>query len=185
ERLAAPVVKVRRRLRHVAQAWHFELVSILFAARDIEAAEIGFARSPSALREEVAHDADTLKEVAAEVPALMARDAAEPREQLVALDRVRPHGTSIPGEVPVERCIDRDQRAQVFRDRALDGLRIGLCAEYRLEALPHRPVGAQTFLDRRPVRAQLERALHRLIDLLLEARRAPVPELRHVERAIE
>lgn len=62
-------------------------------------------------------DAMPLKQIAAHIDTLMAGDAAERFENLVAGQLVRRQGVGFPGKPSVEAAVRRNQRPLVCRDR--------------------------------------------------------------------
>ena len=62
-------------------------------------------------------DAMPLKQIAAHIDTLMARDAAKRFENLITGQLVRRHRVGFPGKPPVEAAVRRDQRLFVCRDR--------------------------------------------------------------------
>ena len=70
-------------------------------------------------------DAVALEQVAAHIDALVAGDAAERLEKLVAGKLLRRDRVGIPGKPAVESGARRDQRPQVGRDRVQEGGHVG------------------------------------------------------------
>src|ERR1700735_5627096 len=94
-------MKVRRRGRDVAQA------------RNSNELGIGSAQSVK--------DAMTLKKIAADIHALMARDAAERLEQLVTGELFGTDGARFAGKPTIETAARRKQRALVGCNRIQKG----------------------------------------------------------------
>src|SRR6202008_4344539 len=88
ERLRAAVVEIGRRRRHVAQAGHTQDVRLGRAER--------------------MEDATPLEKVAADIHALMAGDAAERLEQLIALLLFGREGLPVSAEPTIEAACRRE-----------------------------------------------------------------------------
>ena len=99
---------------HVAQARNAEDEPVIRLAGDGETAEVGRADGP--LRERVVKDAEPLKQIAADIHALMAGDAAVVLEQLVAALFLWRDGIALPAQVAVKARIGRDQRTLEGRE---------------------------------------------------------------------
>src|SRR5262245_11308800 len=108
ERSGGAIVEIRRRDGDVAEARHTEHVPIAVDAGDRVTPEVGIA-DVGPLREWVVEDPESLQQIAAEIPALMASDAAVGFEQLVSLFLFGSKGIAVPLEVTVETRIRRDQ----------------------------------------------------------------------------
>ena len=84
-----------------------------------------------------------LEEIAADIDALVASDAAKRLEQLIAGQLLRRDRGGVARKPAVEPAARRDQRALVGRDRIQEGGDVGL-PPVRVAELPHRfGVGAQ------------------------------------------
>ena len=134
------------------------------------------------------HRPELLVHRAAERRAGVATDAVDLDEELEPPQRVRVQRGHVPGQELVEGR-RRHQPALEGRDRLRDRGRrdrVGLRGVRRLEPIDVARDRLHHRDDRRVVgERHLDRVLHRHQRLLLDVRRAPVPELREVGRRVE
>src|SRR6202162_3520010 len=114
-------MEVRRRGRDIAQA------------RDTS--ELGLRGAQSV------KDAMTLEKMAADIHALMTRDAAERLEQLVTGELVGTDGARFAGKPTIETATRGKQRALVGGNRIQKGGSVGRASVRIAEFLRHRRVG--------------------------------------------
>src|SRR6185437_1966711 len=108
----AAVVKIGSGDRDVTQAGHTEHMPIPLLAGQGVAAEIGLGDiRPTG--EGVLEDAEFLEQIAADVLALMAGDAAIALEQLVAALRIAGDRVPLAAQIAVERRVGRQERSKV------------------------------------------------------------------------
>ena len=177
-------MKVRRGQRHVAQAGHLEDVPVRRILGHVVAPQVG-ARGVAALGEVVAHHAEGLEHVAADVDPLVTGHAAVRLEQLVSLQLIHRDGVLVTAQVFVETRVGRDQRALEGRQCIGDGARLQAVRVAFLELGDQRGILAQLAHHLGPAAAHLQRVVHGASDLLLQRVGATVPELPEVEAGIE
>lgn len=153
-------------------------------AGDGEPAEIGAAFSalpPIGVGE----DPEALEEVAADIRALVAGDAAERREPAIALLLVPRNRVARPAEKAVEARVRGDERALIGGERVQHRLPLGRRAVDRLESFEVARIGAQLGEQLVPTGVHDARVEQDRLVLLLESSKVAAPVEAEVEGSVE
>ena len=126
-----------------------------------------------------------MEEVAADIDALVARDAAERFEQLIAGQLLRRDRGGVAREPAVEPATRRDQGALVGRNRIQEGSDVGL-PPVRIAEMPYRfGVGAQLAHDFIRTRRHNLGIAKRLLGMIFERAEIPFPVQAKIQACTE
>ena len=177
-------MEVRRRDGHIAQAGHLEHMAVFFILGQQVAPQVRFQRVAAGL-EVIAHHAEFLEHIAANVHALVTGNAAVILEALVAVFFLAGQDIGVAQQVLVKPRVGCQQRALVGGQGVLhigsgDAIGIGL-----FERVLVGGQGGQVAHHGIPVAAHFHRADHHLLDLGLQRVHPTVPELFEVQAGVE
>src|SRR5215471_1767521 len=130
-------------------------------------------------------DTRPLEEVAADIHALMAGDAADRLEQLIALLLVVREGLPVSAEPTIEAACRREQRSLIGRDRIEHAVAVRHMSVGAAEPTHHFRIRSQPAKDLIDARCHGARIGERSLSLRLEGAKPPLPAEPEAERGVE